>query len=100
MADLILETSAVASHAQACMSLFKLYLSGPREVGRENEWAEDQMARFNIWASNIGAFAPGHASADHRLRDSPEVHFLLMQLLEILHANLVYCKWRVILHRK
>jgi hypothetical protein len=99
MANMVLETAAVASHAQACMKLFNLYLSGPCEVGRENEWAEDQIARFNIWASNIGAFALGHASADHRLRDSPEVHCLLLQLLEILHANLLYCKCCVIVQK-
>lgn len=50
---------------------------------------DDQLARFNIWASNIGVFASGHASLDYRLRDSPEAKSLMIQLLEGLQRFLM-----------
>lgn len=46
--------------------------------------AEDQLARFEIWAANIGVFADGHASLDHRLRDSTDARNLMKTFLESL----------------
>ncbi|KAG4438865.1 hypothetical protein IFR05_005654 [Cadophora sp. M221] len=48
------------------------------------------MARFNIWASNLGALARGHASADYRLRDGDEVRNLILQLLKAICRNLTF----------
>ncbi|KAF8846476.1 hypothetical protein BDZ45DRAFT_546876, partial [Acephala macrosclerotiorum] len=53
---------------------------------------EEQQARFNMWAANLGVFAGGHASIDHRLRDSSKTYHLIFQLLDALCANLEYCK--------
>ena len=50
--------------------------------------AEDQLARFKIWAGNIGVDAEGHASLDHRLRDSPQARGLMLDLLERLQSHL------------
>lgn len=33
--------------------------------------AQIQFERFGLWASNIGVFAQGSASLDHRLRAAP-----------------------------
>jgi hypothetical protein len=49
---------------------------------------EDQQARFRIWAGNIGVDAEGHASLDYRLRDSPQAHSLMLELLESLQSHL------------
>ncbi|KAL2155506.1 hypothetical protein VTH82DRAFT_248 [Thermothelomyces myriococcoides] len=43
---------------------------------------EDQLARFSLWTSSIGVFAPGRASMDHRLREAPDVHDAVITLLD------------------
>ena len=48
--------------AGQCISLLE---KCPGRLGIE--WAEDQCARFKIWASNLGVFSRGHASIDYRL---------------------------------
>jgi hypothetical protein len=50
--------------------------------------AEDQLARFKIWAGNIGIDAEGHASLDYRLRDSSQARALMLDLLESLQSHL------------
>lgn len=50
--------------------------------------AEDQLARFKIWAGNIGVDAEGHASLDYRLRDSPQARALMLELIERLQSHL------------
>ncbi|KAK6424121.1 hypothetical protein LTR95_016435, partial [Oleoguttula sp. CCFEE 5521] len=44
----------------------------------------DSLARFRIWAGNLGAWHPrsDRRSADHRLRDAPEVEDRLVEILE------------------
>ncbi|KAK6416297.1 hypothetical protein LTR95_017477, partial [Oleoguttula sp. CCFEE 5521] len=44
----------------------------------------DSLARFRIWAGNLGAWHPrcDRRSADYRLRDAPEVGDRLVELLE------------------
>ena len=49
---------------------------------------EDQLARFKIWAGNIGVDAEGHASLDYRLRDSPRARTLMLDLLDRLQTHL------------
>ena len=63
----------------------------------EELWAEDQMTRFNIWTANLGVFALGYASVEHRLRDHSEIYNLMLQFLDALHANLYYSKTRYVL---
>jgi len=57
---------------------------------RDGIGAEDQLVRFNIWTSNLGVFAEGHASVEHRLRDHSIAYKLIVQLLEALCANLAH----------
>ncbi|KAF4539972.1 Tetratricopeptide-like helical protein [Lasiodiplodia theobromae] len=80
------EHPRIAAQAKAVADCFHLLV----DVGLDDENLQksestdmdDQLARFNIWASNIGVFASGHASLDYRLRDSPEAKTLMIQLLE------------------
>lgn len=71
-----------------CVDLFN------RSAKERQPWAEDQLARFNVWATNLGVFATEHASVGYRLRDVPEISKLVMQQLEVLSANLSHrrCK--------
>ncbi|OJJ94807.1 hypothetical protein ASPACDRAFT_64957 [Aspergillus aculeatus ATCC 16872] len=52
--------------------------------GSFSHLAEAQLARFNLWATNIGVFAKYKASLEYRLRDSPDVQRIIINLLEIL----------------
>lgn len=46
------------------------------------------LARFKIWAGNVGVFAPGNASIEHRLRDDKDIADLLTRLLGRLKKHL------------
>uniref|UniRef100_A0A093VD80 Serine/threonine-protein phosphatase n=2 Tax=Talaromyces marneffei PM1 TaxID=1077442 RepID=A0A093VD80_TALMA len=52
---------------------------------------EDQFARFSLWTANIGVFASGRASLDHRLREAQEVHEVITGLLEVLDDRIQEC---------
>ncbi|KAH8746853.1 hypothetical protein F5882DRAFT_492142, partial [Hyaloscypha sp. PMI_1271] len=58
--------------------------------GLGDEIIQQQLARFNYWASNIGVFASRGASLDTRLnhKNSANYRILLLQLLDILEKNL------------
>ncbi|PMD49854.1 uncharacterized protein K444DRAFT_622465 [Hyaloscypha bicolor E] len=76
--------ATIADSAATCVGTFNAFLTGnvlPADGGdaESSAWAEEQMARFSIWAANLGVFARGHASADYRLRDSDEVCSLILQ---------------------
>ena len=43
-----------------------------------------QLDRFYLWTSNIGVFAPRHASLDYRLRSAPTIKAAVDGNLEIL----------------
>jgi hypothetical protein len=42
------------------------------------EWAENRLADFNLWASSAGTYATGKASLDYRLRENVDVNLLSM----------------------
>jgi hypothetical protein len=58
---------------------------------------EVQLARFNLWASNIGTFAPYRTSLDCRLRDAPEITNVIVGLVDILK---IYAKRGMYLYAK
>lgn len=58
---------------------------------KDDEWAENRLADFNLWASGIGALAPHRASLDHRLALRPDVRNVIKGLLQILHTELEEC---------
>ena len=83
---------SIRQRADDCLSQFRLLLSIEAEV-RENDKAEigdlsstglradEQLARYEIWTSNIGVFADGHAALDYRVRDSEDARQLMIEFL-------------------
>jgi len=49
---------------------------------------ENVHARLKIWAGNVGAFAPGNASVDYRLREDPDVADVVVSMLKSLRSSL------------
>lgn len=67
-------------------------LHGYKDGGTRWTRHRDLTGRFNIWASNIGAFAPLHASLDYRLRDLADVKDLILDHLENMVDGLNRCE--------
>ena len=47
-----------------------------------------QLARFQVWAGNIGAHQTGESSLEYRLRDSSRLKNQVVKLLNELHKSL------------
>ncbi|KAI9367894.1 hypothetical protein BJX61DRAFT_547065 [Aspergillus egyptiacus] len=73
----------------ACRRTFK----GAKAVARlmRQEWAENRMADFNLWATGAGASASGKASLDYRLQDNREARTIIVNLLLMLDILLQQC---------
>ncbi|CZR51217.1 uncharacterized protein PAC_01092 [Phialocephala subalpina] len=56
------------------------------------EWAENRLADFNLWAAGVGASVKSRASLDERLAFEPEVRALVVNLLITLKAFIEQCK--------
>jgi hypothetical protein len=57
----------------------------------QEEWAENRLADFNLWAMGAGATSTMRASLDHRLRANPEAHTILLNLLLMLKILIQKC---------
>ncbi|TVY85465.1 Ankyrin repeat and KH domain-containing protein [Lachnellula suecica] len=77
--------ATIASRAWACTIRFNQMTSQSRWGGLE---FGDQLARFNIWAANIGVFAEAHASLDYRVRNSAKAKMMMLRLLKSLQRKL------------
>jgi hypothetical protein len=74
------------NQATTCRESFRALLAdGPAE---SRAVVEEQQARFNIWAANIGVFANPKASLDYRLSESPEILRMIGELLDLVYRNL------------
>lgn len=80
-------TATIAGRARACAIRLNEVVSQSHQAMPA---FEDQLARFNIWAANIGVFAEGHASLDYRVRNSNKVKAMVMQLLQTLQRKLQF----------
>jgi hypothetical protein len=80
-------TATIAGRAQACTIRFNEVVIQANQTTSE---FEDQLARFNIWAANIGVFAEAHASLDYRVRNNPKVKDMMMQMLQGLQKKLQF----------
>ncbi|KAG6356100.1 hypothetical protein INS49_015485 [Diaporthe citri] len=49
---------------------------------------QDELGRFNLWAGNIGVFAPLQASLDFRLIDVPDIRAQFLRQLDTLSITL------------
>lgn len=83
---------AISEKTQACVSLLRDLRDLPTALQEQRTWAEDQLARLNLWADNLGVFAQGEFSINHRLAKNRQVAFLVEQLIEALLANVTICK--------
>lgn len=73
--------NTIASQARVCEKLFdKLRENWKSNV--EGCLLEEQRARFNLWASNLGVFQTSKVSLDFRLREAPILADAILQLLE------------------
>ncbi|KAF3396453.1 hypothetical protein F1880_006928 [Penicillium rolfsii] len=57
----------------------------------QQEWAENRLADFNLWAMGAGATGTMKASLDYRLRADPEAHNILLNLLLMLEILIQKC---------
>lgn len=81
------EEGSIADTAARARQLFLCC----REITTEKlqKLALAQLARFNLWASNIGVFASHHASLDYRLRTALSVRAAVEGNLEIVCKHLL-----------
>ncbi|KAJ5381562.1 uncharacterized protein N7496_003990 [Penicillium cataractarum] len=83
------EASTIFEAATACHHILRTAITVPRLM--QQEWAENRLADFNLWAMGAGASSTGKASLDHRLRANPEAHTILLNLLLMLQILLQKC---------
>lgn len=85
-----LEEGSIADTAERALQL----LLCCRDITSEEpqKLALTQLARFNLWASNIGVFASRHASLDYRLRTALSVRAAIEGNLEIVCKHLLTSK--------
>jgi hypothetical protein len=84
----------IAGGAELCLRSFQQCLQQSASVHpRELSLVEDQLARFSIWTANIGVFAPGRASMDHRLREVPDIQDVVRGLLDALDDRIQNCRY-------
>jgi hypothetical protein len=57
----------------------------------KNEWAENRLADFNLWASGIGASASNRASLDARLALKSDARDIIANLLRLLNTVVEEC---------
>jgi hypothetical protein len=84
-----MDSATFVDSTSACLEEFHKLLE-LKSPGLGDEIIQQQLARFNYWASNIGVFASRGASLDTRLnhKNSANYRILLLQLLDILEKNL------------
>ncbi|OOQ87104.1 hypothetical protein PEBR_18808 [Penicillium brasilianum] len=84
------EASTIFEAARECRQGFRKATTVPRLM--HQEWAENRLADFNLWAIGAGASSTGKASLDHRLHANPEAHTILFNLLLMLRILLQKCR--------
>ena len=82
----------IAESARQCLVAFEQCFQRSSFVHpRDVSLLEDQFARFSLWTSSTGVFAPKRASMDHRLRGVLDVQEAVMGLLEVLDDHVQTC---------
>ncbi len=57
----------------------------------KDEWAENRLADFNLWAAGSGAFAGQRASLDDRLAYEQDTKTLVVNMLTLLYSCISAC---------
>jgi hypothetical protein len=81
----------IAFDAKACADVFHSLQKKWHETDG-GRLLEEQHARFNLWASNLGVFLTSNASLDYRLREAPTLIDTFRQLLKLLLQVLKHCE--------
>jgi hypothetical protein len=71
-----------------CQTHFETLETYDGENRLSSTTVEDELGRFRMWASNIGALNTGRASLDYRLRDANYLYETVKSLLEDLKRSL------------
>lgn len=91
------EQITIAGAARQCLISFGQCLQQSVSVHpRGVSLVEDQFARFSLWTSSTGVFAPNRASMDHRLREAPDIQEVVAGLLEALDDHIQNCRYMLI----
>lgn len=84
--------AAISEKARTCLISFEKCLAQMINLDSQSQaLIENEFARFSVWTSNIGVFANGRASMDHRLREAPDVQKLVLGLLDVLGRRIDKC---------
>lgn len=82
-----MESPSIARLSLSCQAQFEILIEALENTNEDNVKRElyssviDELGRFRIWASNIGALSTGRASLDYRLRDAEYLHKNVASLL-------------------
>ena len=83
----------IASSAGACIATFERCKENATVVDPQRQSSiEDQLARFSIWAFNMGVFAKPKLSLDHRLREAIGIRHTVVGLLGVLNDLVEQCE--------
>ena len=90
------EIVSIRSHYDRCISSFtQLHncLEYLNQQGSDKQLfpiigLSTELGRLRVWAGNTGAHQTGLLSLDHRLREVPEIHEEISELLEDLDSEL------------
>lgn len=83
---------AIPEKTQACVNSLKNLRDLPTTLQAQRTWAEDQLARLNLWADSLGVFAQDEFSITRRLAKNRQVAHLVEQLVEALLGNVAACE--------
>ncbi|KAI0543077.1 hypothetical protein GGR58DRAFT_450631 [Xylaria digitata] len=84
--------TTISMGARKCIASFEQCLEQTSTLDPQRQSSlEDEFGRFSIWTFNIGVFAKGRASMDHRLREAPDVQRLVLGILDVLNRRVKQC---------
>lgn len=74
------DTRSILEATRHCVQAILRYLAKSKDR-KTSTRLENELGRVKIWAGNIGVFADGNASTDHRLRNDPDIKLAIVQML-------------------
>jgi hypothetical protein len=74
------DTQSILGATRHCVQAILRY-SAKSKDRKTSTKLENELGRVKIWAGNIGVFADGNASTDHRLRNNPDIKLAIVQML-------------------
>jgi hypothetical protein len=78
--------TTIASLCLICQGHFRMFHDTLRTVDKDNGLpstaVQNELGRFRVWASNIGAMRTGRLSLEYRLKDADYLYEDVTSLLE------------------